>query len=92
MLVTKLRVDGQVYYLPESTDIAGLKERIVASVQGGAAFVDFDTHGHGQVSVLMTPQIPVRFEVVERTPEEVEEWSETAPSTDLDPDFLSFGF
>lgn len=92
MLVTKLRVDGQIYYLPDTTDIHELKERIVTSVREGAAFVDFDTHGHGQVSVLMTPQIPVRFEVVERSQEEVDDWTDAPPSTDLDPDFLSYGF
>lgn len=84
MLVTKLRVDGQVYYLPESTDVLALKEQIVSAVQGGAAFVEFDTYGHGAVAVLMTPQIPVRFETVERTQDEVTAWVEDPPSFDFD--------
>ena len=91
MLVTTLRVDGQNYNLPNTIDIAAVKAQIIAAVCGSAAFVDFDTLGNGQVSVLITPQTPVRFEIVERTQEEVEEWTFPPPTIDVDLEYLSYG-
>jgi carotenoid cleavage dioxygenase-like enzyme len=84
MLITKLRIDGQVFFLPEDTDIPVLKQLIVAAVRTGAEFVEFDTHGHGSVSVLMTQQIPVRFEVVDRTEDEVASWVDVPPAFEYD--------
>jgi len=84
MFVTKLRVDGQVYFLAAETDRAVLMEQIVDAVRSGAAFVAFDTHGHGEVSVLMTQHIPVRFETVERSEEEVAAWEVDPPSFEFE--------
>ncbi|HEY8591095.1 MAG TPA: hypothetical protein VIL55_16230 [Naasia sp.] len=60
----------------------------MAAVRAGGDFVSFDTHGHGQVSVLMTASFPVRFEAVERTEEEVSGWEDAPPPVDIDPDFF----
>lgn len=86
MLVTKLKIDGQYFYLVPETDVDALKSAIVAAVKSGSAFVEFETHGHGRVSVLMTPYIPARFEIVERTEEEVAGWADEPPSFEYDPD------
>jgi hypothetical protein len=86
MQVIKLRIDGQVYFLPAETDLLALRAEIVTAVRSGADFVEFETHGHGQVAVLMTPHLPVRFEAVERSAETVEAWEVEPPSFDLDQD------
>lgn len=83
MLRTTLRIDGQVFLLSDGTDIPALKQDILAAVQAGAAFVNFDTHGNESVSVLMTPNIPVQFESME-SEDEVVDWVETSPSFDLE--------
>ncbi|PPF79065.1 hypothetical protein C5B96_13560 [Subtercola sp. Z020] len=82
MQIIKARVDGQIFLLRAGTDIAALKSSIVAAVRHGADFVDFDTAGRGLISVLITPTIPVRFEIVERSQEQVDDWQENPPSID----------
>lgn len=84
MLRTRLRIDGQAFLLPGTVNIDQLKQELMTAVQVGAAFVNFDTHSHGQVSVLMTPHIPVRFESMEKTDDEAGEWVDSAPTFDLD--------
>ena len=83
MMITQLRIDGQVFFLTAETDRLALKSEIVAAVRSGADFVTFNTHGHGEVDVLMTPHIPVRFETVERTEQEVDSWESDPPSADV---------
>lgn len=84
MIRTRLRIDGQVFLLSDTIDVDDLKRQMVSAVQAGPAFVNFDTHAHGTVSVLMTPLVPVRFESMEKTEEEVDDWVETTPTFDLD--------
>jgi hypothetical protein len=81
--VTKLRIDGQAFYLPPDTDLIALQEQILEAVRGRAAFVSFSPVGHGDISVLVTPSIPIRFETEEHTAEEIEQWDEDPPSIDV---------
>jgi hypothetical protein len=60
---TSIRIDGQIFRLPEEQDVAELKASIVDAVSGPSRFVDFDSVGHGGVSVLVTERSTVRFEV-----------------------------
>lgn len=84
MLRTKLRIDGQVFLLTDTIDIPMLKQEILTAVQAGAAFVNFDTHASGIVSVLMTPQISVRFESMEVSEDDANDWVESFPTFDLE--------
>jgi hypothetical protein len=84
MLVTHLRIDGQIFILPIETDVSALKERILATARAGLGFVDFTARGHGDVSVLMTPSVPVRFEVVDVPGDEGEGWDEGSLSFEFD--------
>ena len=86
MLITKMRLDGQYFFLTEDTDQSRLEQEIVASVRGGGDFVRFEAHGHGHVAVLMTAHFPVRFEAVDRSEEEVAGWEDEPPPVDVDPD------
>lgn len=83
MKVVKLRIDGQEFYLSPDADVAALQEQILAAASDQAAFVSFRPFGHGELSVLVTPHIPVRFEVEEHTEEQVERWAENPPSIDI---------
>jgi hypothetical protein len=71
MLVTKVRFDSQRFLLDPAQDVRRTKEEIVNAVRGQGDFVDFATIGHGTISLLITPSVPIRFEVIERTEAEV---------------------
>lgn len=82
MIITKVRVDGQTFFLDPAEDLIHLKSSIVDAVREGSDFVDFRTVGHGLVSILVTPRLPVRFEMVERSEEKLEEMQNDPPPLD----------
>lgn len=90
MKIIKLRIDGQEFFLPAESDIAALQQQILAAVTGPPAFVSFRPAGHGEVTVLVTPQVPIRFEVEERSEAEVDQWAEHPPDIDVHDHFTAF--
>jgi hypothetical protein len=84
MKVIKLRIDGQFFYLENDQDTEAIKRDIIAAVTTGARFVDFTAIGHGKISVLATPAFGARFEIQERTEEQVAEWEENPPVIDFE--------
>jgi hypothetical protein len=84
MKIIKLRIDGQFFYLESDQNVPALKRELVAAVTTGARFVDFTAIGHGEISVLMTPVLGARFEVQDRTEEQVAEWEENPPVIDFE--------
>lgn len=84
MRVTKLRIDGQFFYLDDQQDIAALKAEILAAVTTGPRFIDFTAIGHGAVSALMMPTLGARFEIQDRTEEQLAEWHENPPIIDYE--------
>lgn len=87
MLIHKLRIDSQMFYLEPAEDIAELKEQILMAARGQAQFVVFTPVGHGRVSVLMTPHTPVRFEEEDHTEAEIASWEEDPPASDFGFDY-----
>ena len=83
MLIHKLRIDSQMFYLEPGEDIAALKQQILTAARGQAQFVIFTPVGHGRVSVLMTPHTPVRFEEEDRSEAEIAHWEEDPPASDF---------
>jgi hypothetical protein len=90
MRITRLRIDGQEFYLPPELDLAALQQQLLDAVRGEAAFVTFPSVGHGEVSVLVTAHVPVRFEVEELAEEEVQRLAEDPPAIDIHEHFQSF--
>ena len=84
MQLAKVRVDGAEFFLSADQSAAQLQVLIVAAVRAGGDFVTFNTVGRGPIQVLCTPGIPVRFETVDRTDEEVGDWQSDPPSFDID--------
>jgi hypothetical protein len=82
MLILKLRIDSQMFYLPPDEGIDRLKNAVLTAARGQAEFIIFTPIGHGQVSVLVTPLTPVRFEEQERTEEELSRWKAEPPAVD----------
>ncbi|NQX18329.1 hypothetical protein [Rathayibacter sp. VKM Ac-2857] len=82
MQVTKIRIDGQFFYLHEDVDIPALKEEILQAAAGPPAFITFRTHGYGEVSVLMGPQFGVRFQTEDHSVDEVTAWEWEPPVAD----------
>lgn len=75
MTIIRLQIDGQTFYLDEGHDVELLKQQVVDAAKTGAAFVDFDAAGRGRVSVLVTPQLGVRFEVSDAPVDDAGEWA-----------------
>lgn len=91
MLINKVRFDGQTFLLGQDQDVDELKSEIVAAVRRGSDFVDFQTIGHGTISLLVTPSMPVRFQVIERTEEQLQVVEAEPPPFDEDA-WLEHGF
>jgi hypothetical protein len=91
MLVNKVRFDGQTFLLDPDQDVDRTKATIVGAVREGSGFVDFHTIGHGTISLLVSPTVPVRFEVIERTEEQLEILEADPPPFD-DAAWLEHGF
>jgi hypothetical protein len=87
MLISKVRFDGQHFLLDPSQSVDETKAAIVTAVRDGSDFVDFATIGHGTISLLVTPNLPIRFEVIERTEDEIEELEANPPPIDTDARF-----
>ncbi|HEX5859464.1 MAG TPA: hypothetical protein VFY91_15270 [Microbacterium sp.] len=83
MRIIKVRFDNQTFLLDPDQDVEETKRAIVAAAREGSEFVDFRTVGHGTISLLVTPNLPVRFEVVERSEEELEALEADPPPIDL---------
>ena len=79
MQINKLRIDGHMFYLNPTQNVPELKDQILASARGVAEFIDFSPIGFGEISVLMTPTTPVRFELEVYTDEQVAEWEKHPP-------------
>jgi hypothetical protein len=86
MLINKLRIDSQMFHLEPDEDIDDLKQRILEISNGISAFVVFRPVGLSTVSVLVTPNTPVRFEQHEGPDEGDSQWAD-----DQFPD-ISFDF
>jgi hypothetical protein len=82
MKTSKSHIDGQMFLLEPGEDVVEIKRQIVEAARNGADFVDFVTIGRGTISVLITPNLPVRFEVVEEAPEKFAEWEKNPPAID----------
>lgn len=91
MLINKVRFDGQTFLLRPDQNVDELKATIVAAVQQGSQFVDFETVGHGTISLLVTPALPVRFQIIECTDEELEVLEAEPPPFDEDA-WIEHGF
>jgi hypothetical protein len=83
--IHKVRVDGQTFVLRPDADLQALQSEILAAARQGAGFVKFKTVGRAKISVLITPQVGVRFETTRTERSQVEEWEEHPPSIDADP-------
>jgi hypothetical protein len=90
MKVTTLRIDGQEFPLPPDADGPALQRRVLDAVRGEAAFVTFLPIGHGEISVLVTPHVAIRFEVEDHSDEQVEAWEENPPAIDIGEYFHNF--
>jgi hypothetical protein len=91
MRVNKVRFDGQTFLLDPIQDLAETKKAIVAAAREGSDFVDFQVLGHGTISLLVTPNLPVRFEILDRSEEELERFEADPPALD-DGSWLEYGF
>ena len=91
MLINKLHIDSQTFYLEPDEDVDALKRQMLETARGIADFIVFRPIGLGKVSVLMTQNTPARFEEQEHTSDELQAWEEEPPLADYNLDFDAFG-
>ena len=68
MTITKVCYDGRTFVLDPGQDVDETKSAVVSAIRDGSDFVDFATVDQGTVSLLVTAQVPLRFETVVRQP------------------------
>jgi hypothetical protein len=64
MIVNKMTVDGNEFFLDADQDVEGAKEQVVEAVQHGGGIVEVLVAGHTTVSVLVSQAMPVTFEEI----------------------------
>lgn len=62
---TTITVGGKRYALAQGRAVDGVKAAAVAAVRTGGDLVDIVVLGNREVSVLISPGVPVQFETVE---------------------------
>jgi hypothetical protein len=90
MSTTEVHVSGQMFILSSNSVVEALKNEVVMAVRGGGSFVDFDTVGHGIMSMLITTMIPVRFQTIEGPQDQVDEGEERSLAIDSLVEFDAF--
>jgi hypothetical protein len=65
MIMHKMTVDGNEYYLDPDLSVDETKNHVVDAVKSGGGLVDIQLADHATVSVLVSQRIPVTFETVE---------------------------
>jgi hypothetical protein len=81
--VIKARIDGQVFILSPDQDFEALRGSIITAIRAGSDFVEFQTVGRENIFVLVTPNLPVRFEIIERSEDQMDEWEHNPPPIDI---------
>jgi hypothetical protein len=77
MIVHKMTVDGNEYYLDPAQSVDETKSEVVDAVKSGGGLVDIRVAGHTTLSVLVSQQMPVTFEAIDA--------DESMPRADEDP-------
>jgi hypothetical protein len=72
MIMHKMTVDGNEYYLDPEQNVDETKHEVVDAVKSGGGIVDIPVAGHGTVSVLISQRIPITFETVDADESEPE--------------------
>jgi hypothetical protein len=65
MIVNKVTVDGNQYFLDPEQSVDDTKSSVVDAVQHGGGLVDIQVAGHTMVTVLVSQSIPVVFETID---------------------------
>jgi hypothetical protein len=65
MIVNKMTVDGNEYFLDPEQSIDDAKSSVIDAVQHGGGLVDIQVIGRAKVSVLVSQSIPVVFEIID---------------------------
>jgi hypothetical protein len=63
---TRLRIEGQDFYLAPETEVEKLKDAAVAAIREGGGIIDFMGIEGRVISVLLSPGVAVLFEAIER--------------------------
>ena len=88
MRMTTLHVDDEAFLLDRDVDIAVLRSAILAAARSGPAFVDFDTTRQVSISVLVSSETTIRFEVAGRSegrdPDSDSDWGVIPSAVDFD--------
>jgi hypothetical protein len=71
-------------FLSDGQDVSELKKAILRAVRAGGDFVDFWLDTSTMLSVLVTPGLVVKFEIVEMAIADPSDWDGTFALSDMD--------
>lgn len=66
MKTTRLRIEGQDFYLAPEQDVTALKDLATDVLRAGAGVIDFTGIDGRVISVLLSPGVAMVFETIER--------------------------
>ncbi|MDN4639844.1 hypothetical protein QCD70_06290 [Agreia sp. PsM10] len=92
MQIVQARIDGQTFVVAGGEDLDDVKGRILEAARAGAGFVDIESVDGRRFSVLVTPAIPVRFEIFEIDDDGITDLGQTFSSFDLADQFELFDY
>lgn len=83
-LRNRVTIGQETVFLSDEQDVDELKKAILRAVRAGGDFVDFWLDTRTRLSVLITPGLTVRFEIVEMAIADPSDWDGSFALSDLD--------
>ncbi len=78
-------VDGERYFVPESTGIEAVSDELLQAVHSGGAYVSLGVSDAGYTDVLVTSSTPIRIEHVSSDDDDDPTCEEPGTREEVDP-------
>ncbi|PRY64682.1 hypothetical protein B0I08_11267 [Glaciihabitans tibetensis] len=83
-LRNRVTIGAETVFLNDDQSIMELKKAVLRAVRAGGDFVDFWIDDSTRLSVLVSPGLTVKFEIVELSLAEPTDWDGNYAMSDLD--------
>jgi hypothetical protein len=80
----RVTIGSDTVFLSDEQDVSELKKAILRAVRAGGDFVDLWIDSHTRTSVLITPGLAVKFEIIELAIADASDWDGSFPLSDMD--------
>jgi hypothetical protein len=83
-LRNRVTIGTDTVFLSDEQDVTELKKAILRAVRAGGDFVDLWIDDRTRTSVLITPGLALRFEIIELAISDPSDWDGSFPLSDMD--------